>query len=206
MGVLYGLVAAIPHVVFGLEFGVASAATSAVLMTIPFFGPFVAWGPPVLVAIFTQQGVTLPTILIMAVGWFVVVNLIQPKIMASAIGIHPIVVLGSVIVGFKLAGIAGAIFGIPIAAVASSLFLQWLNRSSLRDRDVTSRAARLVESREGRRVRIPTPPIIRRQGGQARPAPTPPPAMAPEAAPAQAQPGQATGTEAAEPAAGAGRP
>jgi predicted PurR-regulated permease PerM len=189
MGVLYGLVAAVPHLIFGLDYSAASATSAAVLMAIPFFGPFVAWAPPVLVAIFTQPEATLPTLLIMAVGWFAVMNLIQPRIMASAIGIHPIVVLGSVIVGFKIAGVVGAIFGIPIAAVVSTLFLHFLNRSSLQNRDVTSRAAKLVESREGRRVRIPTPPAIRaRMGGQARPA-EPPPA-----------------TEPAEPAPDPGRP
>ena len=189
MGLLYGMIAAIPHIAFGLDFGVASAVAAAVLMAIPFFGPFLSWSPPVLVAVFTQPDATLPTVVIMAIGWFLVMNVVQPKIMASAIGIHPIVVLGSVIVGFKLAGIVGAVFGIPIAAVVSALFLHFLNRSTLQNRDVTSRAARLVESREGRRVRIPTPPLIRRAGGQAKPSGPP-----------------AVGTEPAEPAPDAGHP
>ena len=66
--------------------------------------------------------------IVVAVGWLVVMNWLQPRIMATSLRIHPIVVLGSVLVGLKVAGIPGAIFGIPIAAVISALFLHVLNR------------------------------------------------------------------------------
>ena len=160
MGLIYGLIAAVTHVLLGLPFGPASAAAAGVLQAIPFFGPFVSWLPPVLVAVLARPDATLPALVMMGVGWFVVMNVIQPRLMASAVGIHPIVVFASVIVGLKLAGVAGAIFGIPIAAVLSSFFFYYLNRSALMSRDVTSRAARLIEEREGRRVRIPTPPPL----------------------------------------------
>jgi predicted PurR-regulated permease PerM len=171
MGLLYGLLAAAVHLVFGLPYGPASAAASGVLQAIPFFGPFFSWLPPVLVAVLTKPDATLPTLAVMAAGWFVVMNVVQPRLMATAVGVHPIVVLGSVIIGLKLAGVAGAIFGIPIAAVISSFFFYYLNRSAVLTRDVTSRAARLVEAREGRRVRIPTPPPLPPQprGGRGNP-------------------------------------
>ena len=51
-----------------------------------------------------------------AIGWLIVMNALQPRLMQEAVGIHPIVVLGSVLIGSKVAGITGAIFGIPIAA------------------------------------------------------------------------------------------
>ena len=95
-------------------------------MAIPFFGPFVAWAPPVLVAFLTQSGDTLPAFILMGIGWLLVMNLLQPRLMQEAVGIHPIVVLGSVLIGAKIAGIAGAIFGIPIAAVLSAFFFHYL--------------------------------------------------------------------------------
>ena len=55
-------------------------------------------------------------------------NALQPRIMQGAVGIHPIVVLGSVLIGSKIAGIPGAIFGIPVAAVVSSFFFHFLHR------------------------------------------------------------------------------
>ncbi len=126
-------------------------------MAIPFFGPFVSWAPPVIVAVFTDPGLILPTLVIMMIGWFVVMNILQPRLMAGAVGLHPIVVLASVIIGAKVAGVAGAIFGIPIAAVLSSLFFHYLEIFGS-DRTVTARAARRVETRERRRVRVPREP------------------------------------------------
>ena len=89
----------------------------------------------------------------MGIGWFVVMNVLQPRLMRSAVGIHPIVVLGSVLIGSKIAGIAGAIFGIPIAAVLSAFFFHCLALTREPSRWPPGRRAGRGE-REGRKVRI----------------------------------------------------
>jgi hypothetical protein len=89
-----------------------------------------------------------------------VMNIVQPRVMASAVGIHPVAVLVSVLIGLKVAGVAGAIFALPFAAVIAAFFHHFLDRSTAGPRDVTSRAARRVEEREGRHVRVPTPPPV----------------------------------------------
>jgi predicted PurR-regulated permease PerM len=157
MGIVYGLAALIASSAFGLDYAPASAAAAGILMAIPFFGPFAAWAPPVLVALVTAPDMTLPTVIVMAVAWLIVMNAIQPRIMSEALHIHPIVVLGSVLVGAKIAGIGGAIFGIPIAAVLSALFFHLLERS-VNAAPLAARAARRVEAREGRAVRVPREP------------------------------------------------
>jgi predicted PurR-regulated permease PerM len=126
-------------------------------MAIPFFGPFIAWLPPVLVALVTKPEALLPAFLMMGIGWLVVMNALQPRIMQGAVGIHPIVVLGSVLVGSKIAGIPGAVFGIPVAAVVSSFFFHFLHRST-GDRTVAGRAAKRLSEREGRPVVVPREP------------------------------------------------
>jgi predicted PurR-regulated permease PerM len=134
-----------------------TAALAGVFMAIPFFGPFIAWAPPVAVAILAVPDATLPTFILMAIGWLVVMNGLQPRLMQQAVGIHPIVVLGSVLIGSKMAGVTGAIFGIPIAAVISAFFFHFLALS--RDTEpVKARAAKRVEGREGRPVRVPREP------------------------------------------------
>ena len=157
IGLIYGAVAVLTSIVLGLPYAAVTSAAAGLLMAIPFFGPFVSWVPPVLVAILVQPSATLPAVVSMGVGWFLVMNVIQPRLMAQAVGIHPIVVLGSVLIGSKIAGITGAIFGIPIAAVLSAFFFNYLRRA--RDEGpVTQRAARRVEAREGRSVRVPREP------------------------------------------------
>jgi predicted PurR-regulated permease PerM len=157
MGIVYFAVALVTHLVLGLELTGLSTVTAGVLMAIPFFGPFLAWAPPVLVALVTNQDALLPAAVIMGAGWMVVMNALQPRIMQGAVGIHPIIVLGSVLIGSKIAGIAGAIFGIPVAAVVSSFFFHFLHRTA-GDRTVAGRAARRLRERDGRPVQIPREP------------------------------------------------
>ena len=158
MGIVYFLIAMATSVLLGLPLEALTSTASGLLMAIPFFGPFLAWAPPVIVAIVFRPDLLLPTVVIMGIGWMVVMNVLQPRIMQGAVGIHPIVVLGSVLIGSKIAGIPGAIFGIPIAAVASAFFFHFLHRTS-GDRSVTGRAAKRLSQREGRPVRVPREPV-----------------------------------------------
>ena len=90
------------------------------------------------------------TLIVVAVGWLVVMNGLQPRLMATSLRIHPIVVLGSVLVGGKIAGIRGAIFGIPIAAVLSALFLHSIGRN-VEGSPVAARAAERARAARGPR-------------------------------------------------------
>jgi predicted PurR-regulated permease PerM len=157
MGVVYFLIALATNLALGLPLAALSSVSAGILQAIPFFGPFVSWAPPVIVALVLQPSALLPTLVLMMVGWIVVMNILQPRIMQDAVGIHPIVVLGSVLIGSRIAGIPGAIFGIPIAAVVSAFFFQFLHRTT-GDRTVAGRAARRVADREGRQVHVPREP------------------------------------------------
>jgi len=157
MGVVYFLISLATHLLLGLPLAPLSSVAAGLLQAIPFFGPFLSWAPPVIVALVLQPSALLPTLVLMGIGWMVVMNVLQPRIMQDAVGIHPIVVLGSVLIGSRIAGIPGAIFGIPIAAVVSAFFFQFLHRASA-DRTVTGRAARRLAAREGRPVHVPREP------------------------------------------------
>lgn len=157
LGLTFGAIAATTSFVLGLDYLPVTSVTAGVLQAIPFFGPFVSWTPPVLVALLLRPEALVPTLVLMAIGWFVVMNVLQPRILSEAVNIHPVVVLGSVLVGAKLAGATGVIFGIPIAAVLSALFFHWFQRSAEHG-PVAVRAARLVEARTGQPVRVPREP------------------------------------------------
>ena len=128
LGLIYFFVALACQLVLGLQYTAASAVLSGALMAIPFFGPFVAWMPPVIVAALTAPDQVVPAILIMVIGMLLELNLVQPRVMSGTVGISPLVVLASVIIGIKIAGLAGAVFAVPIAAVLSSFFFFYLDR------------------------------------------------------------------------------
>ncbi len=157
LGVVYAAVAALTSAILDIPYLPVTTAIAGVLMAIPFFGPFLAWAPPVTVALLVPGDDAFAAFILMAIGWLIVMNALQPRLMQEAVGIHPIVVLGSVLIGSKIAGVTGAIFGIPIAAVISAFFFHFLVLSR-EPSPVAARAARRVEAREGRPVRVPREP------------------------------------------------
>ena len=163
-GLVYGAIAAAGSIALGIEYMPLTTALVAIFQMIPFFGPFISWAPPVVAAILTQPDAIVPITIVMAVGWFVTMNIVQPRVMASSVGIHPVVVLVSVLIGLRVQGVVGAIFAIPVAAVISAFFFHYLKRSKGGPRDVASRAAKRVEEREGRAVRVPTSPGMNAPG------------------------------------------
>ena len=158
MGLVFGVFTAFVNIAFGLQYAAATTVIAGVLQMIPFFGPFVSWTPPVAVALLLSPDAALPVLVLMGVAWFVTMNILQPRMMSDSVGIHPIVVLGSVVIGSKVAGIVGAIFGIPIAAVLSAFFFHWFGRTR-EGGTVADRAARRLAAREGREVRRPREPV-----------------------------------------------
>jgi predicted PurR-regulated permease PerM len=158
MGAVFGLFTLLVNAVFGLPYAAITTVSAGVLQMIPFFGPFVSWMPPVLVTLLMPNGPVVPVLILMGIAWFVTMNILSPRLMSGSVGIHPIVVLGSVVIGGKIAGIAGAIFGIPIAAVISALFFHWVARSR-ENGTVADRATQRVTRREGRVFRRPREPL-----------------------------------------------
>lgn len=158
LGVVFGVFTAVVNIAFGLQYAALTTVAAGLLQMIPFFGPFVSWVPPVAIALLFRPEVTLPVLIIMGIAWFVVMNVLSPRLMSDAVGIHPIVVLASVVIGSKVAGIAGAIFGIPVAAVLSALFFHWFGRSR-EGGTVTARATQRLAQREGHEVRAPREPV-----------------------------------------------
>jgi predicted PurR-regulated permease PerM len=87
-----------------------------VLESIPVIGPMVAVVPAVIISLFFNSPVT--TVLL--VVWFVVyqqivTNVLGPRVMGLAVGIHPLEALAAVLIGYPLGGLLGAFLAVPIA-------------------------------------------------------------------------------------------
>ena len=117
LAVVQGLLVAVVGTVFGIPYLFLWAATSALLMLIPFFGPPLALVPPIVGAALFAGGSALPVAIILLVVQTLIVNWLQPRLMRDALGLHPILVLVGLLVGAQVAGIWGALFGIPVIAV-----------------------------------------------------------------------------------------
>jgi predicted PurR-regulated permease PerM len=117
--------------VFGLPYLYLVSVCVALAMFIPFFGPPIALLPPLLVAVAFRPEVALPVVALLLVGQTLLVNGLQPRLMKETAGLHPILVLIALLVGAQIAGLWGALFGIPIVAAASLLVRYVINRRAV---------------------------------------------------------------------------
>ena len=106
---------------FGLPYLFLLTVSTALLMFIPFFGPPLALIPIVFVALAFRQDVALPAVAILVVAQTILVNAIQPRLLREGVGLHPILVIVALLAGAQVAGLWGAIFGIPFVAVVNLL-------------------------------------------------------------------------------------
>jgi len=100
--------------ILGIPYALPLALLAGVLELIPNLGPLLSAIPAVLVGLgispFTGLAVAALAFLIQQVENYVFV----PKVMQKSANITPIVTLFSLIVGFKVAGVAGAVISIPV--------------------------------------------------------------------------------------------
>jgi len=119
-------------VVLELPYGFVIVTASALAMLIPFFGPPLALVPPIVAAaIFTDWvWIVAPVLLVVQT---VLVNYFQPRLMREALGMHPLLVLVGLLVGAQVAGLWGALFGIPVLAVGNVFFNYFVNLRTLEE-------------------------------------------------------------------------
>jgi len=117
LAAIQGVLVAVVGVAFGIPYLFLIGTLSTLAMMIPFFGPPLALIPPITAAwIYVPDSFLVITVLLVVVQT-VIVNWLQPRLMQGALGIHPILVLVGLLVGAQVAGVWGALFGIPVIAV-----------------------------------------------------------------------------------------
>jgi predicted PurR-regulated permease PerM len=119
--------------VFGLPYLFLICLVVALFMPVPFIGPGLALLPPVFVAAAFVPGAFIPVALLLFVGQAVIMNLLVPRLMKKTSGVHPVVTILSVLVGAQVAGIWGALFGLPVAAVISILANYVINLQAVQE-------------------------------------------------------------------------
>lgn len=102
----------------GIKYAFTLAVLAAVCEIIPIFGPIIAAIPGVLIAGGeggTQMGVIVALIYLLIQQFEN--HLIYPMVVRKIVGVSPILVIVSLVIGLKLAGFLGVLLSVPLAAV-----------------------------------------------------------------------------------------
>jgi predicted PurR-regulated permease PerM len=130
--IIYGVFTAVVMLMppFQLDYVVIASIVAGLCMLIPLIGNFLAYVPPMLVCLVdpNKAGLWLWLLIALFIAQSIMMNVVGPRVMSSAIGLHPIYVVAALLVGGQVAGVWGALFGIPIAGAANLIGRPLLRR------------------------------------------------------------------------------
>src|SRR3989454_2788578 len=124
LGLVYGVATLALLVAFGVPFAGVLATLSGLAMIIPFFGPIIAEIPVLVVALLGAPDIFFWVLALTIALQQIVLNVISPRIMSHAIGIHPIFVFLALLLGSRIAGFWGVFLAVPVAGIFNT-FLRY---------------------------------------------------------------------------------
>ena len=118
--VVYGFGNAIVMAVAGIPFVLVISTFGGIAMMLPVIGPVLALAPPILLTLLVDPARLWWVVPLLFALQFAVANVLATRLMSRAVGVHPLVVFGAVLVGGRVAGVWGGILGIPVAALLAT--------------------------------------------------------------------------------------
>lgn len=123
LGVIVGVLLYLGLTILGIKNALLLSVFAAFFEIIPLFGPVIAAIPAVLLS-FADGGLASG---LLVVGLYLIIqqfenHLIYPLVVKKVVGVSPILVILSLVIGYKLAGFLGVLLSVPIAAAITEYF------------------------------------------------------------------------------------
>jgi predicted PurR-regulated permease PerM len=118
-----GLLSYIGLLLLGVKFALPLAIIAGLLEIVPNIGPIISAIPAMLIAL------SISPVMALTVGVLYIAihqlenNVIVPLVMKKSVGLSPIITIFSLLVGGRLAGIAGAVLAIPVLLIIRELII-----------------------------------------------------------------------------------
>lgn len=105
--------------ILGVDYALFLALLAGLLEVVPYIGPFLSAVPAVFFAFIQNPALAIAVVILYIIVQKTEGYVLVPKIMQKTVGLSPLVVLVSLLIGFKLAGILGLLISVPIASAIS---------------------------------------------------------------------------------------
>lgn len=127
---IIGVFSYIGLLILHVDFALPLAIFAGLLEIVPNIGPIISAIPAIIVALATS-----PVLAISVVILFIIVhqtenNLIVPFVMKKSVGLSPLITIIALLIGGKLAGVAGAILAVPVVLIIQELISSF-NKSTV---------------------------------------------------------------------------
>ena len=125
-----GVIAGLGFWVLGVPYAMLLGLLTAVLNVIPYIGPWVGGGLGFLDGLTVGPVPAVLSIAVTVLAQQFTDNLISPKVMQSAVSLHPVLVIAALSAGGSLGGILGMIAAVPLTAAIKGTFVYYFEKKT----------------------------------------------------------------------------
>lgn len=123
---IVGILSSIGLSIIKLDFAFLIGMTAGIANIIPYFGPIMGSIPAVIVGLLSGSPVkAIFAVIVLAVVQQIDSALISPKVVGNSVGLHPVFVMLSIIIGGAYLGLIGMLLAVPAAAIIKMFILRW---------------------------------------------------------------------------------
>jgi predicted PurR-regulated permease PerM len=123
---IVGILSSIGLSIIGLDFAVLIGMTAGIANIIPYFGPIIGSVPAIIVGLLSGSPIkALLAVIVLVVVQQIDGTLIAPKVVGDSVGLHPVFVMLSIIIGGAYFGLLGMLIAVPTAAIIKMFLLRW---------------------------------------------------------------------------------
>lgn len=122
MAIFVGVATTIFLLIMNVDFAIVIGTLTTIGDVIPYIGPFIAFVPAVIFAFISSPIKALWVSIFFVLIQWAENNLLGPKILGDSTGMHPMVILLSIIIGGTMFGVIGMILSVPLVAIGRILY------------------------------------------------------------------------------------
>jgi predicted PurR-regulated permease PerM len=164
LALLIGALVGVGLAAVGVPYAVLLGVLAFFMEFVPVLGVFISGAASVFIALVYFRDLVHPVIVL---AYFVVVHVIEgdvvgPRIMGRAVGIHPATGLVALVAGTEVFGVWGALFAAPLAGLIQAIVVAaWLEFSSGEPQELVRAAAASASERAEERTGVSAGPAQR---------------------------------------------
>lgn len=135
MAVFVGVATTIFLLLLKIEFAIVIGLITMVGDIIPYIGPFLGFTPAIIFAFLQSPIKAIWVGLVFVLIQWVENNILGPKLLGNTTGMHPLIILLSIIIGGGMFGVWGMILSVPFVSLVTILFKFFMGKSDAKNAD-----------------------------------------------------------------------
>lgn len=125
-----GILVIIALSIMGVRFAVLLGLIAAIFEIVPFIGPILAGSAATISALTTSPGLALATLITFVILHQIESHVLVPILVGRSVGLHPVIVIMSLLIGAELGGFLGILISVPAAVVLQEIVENWSGRNA----------------------------------------------------------------------------